>query len=47
VAHRYSLVDVGVEGTMTFESPIVARRRLVPPRLRAETVDRPGLVTRR
>ena len=29
------------------ESPIVARTRLVPPRLRAEVVDRPALVARR
>jgi len=41
------MADVGVEGTTTFESPIVARTRLFPPRLRVETVDRPGLVTRR
>ena len=31
----------------TFESPVVARTRLVPPRLRTETVDRPALVARR
>ena len=30
-----------------FESPVVARTRLVPPRLRAETVERPELVARR
>ena len=41
------MADVGVEETTTFESSIVARTRLVPPRLRAETVDRPVLVTRR
>ena len=41
------MADVGVEGTTAFESPVVARTRLVPPRLRAETVDRPGLVARR
>ena len=30
-----------------FESPVVARTRLVPPRIRAETVERPELVARR
>ena len=33
--------------TSTLESPVVARTRLVPPRLRAEIVDRPALVARR
>ncbi|MGI9646371.1 MAG: hypothetical protein ACR2O6_13780, partial [Ilumatobacteraceae bacterium] len=41
------MADVDVEGTSTFESPVVGRTRLVPPRLRVETVDRPGLVARR
>ena len=41
------MADVPVEATSTFESPVVARTRLVPPRLRAETIDRPGLVARR
>ena len=33
--------------TSAFESPVVARTRLVPPRLRTEVVDRPALVARR
>ena len=41
------MADVGVEATATFESPVVGRTRLVAPRLRTETVDRPALVARR
>ena len=40
------MADAGIDVTGT-ESPVVARTRLVPPRLRAETVDRPALVARR
>ena len=36
-----------VDATSAPEFPIVARTRLVPPRLRAEVVDRPALVARR
>ncbi len=41
------MVDVELEATSTFGSPVVERTKLVPPRLRAETVERPALVTRR
>ena len=49
VGRNYALDVADVDGdvTSTFESPVVARTRLVPPRLRAETVDRPALVARR
>ena len=42
-----SVTDEGSDGPTMFDSPTVARTRLVPPRLRAETVDRPVLVARR
>jgi ATP/maltotriose-dependent transcriptional regulator MalT len=41
------MTDVSVDVTSTLESPVVASTRLVPPRLRAEIVDRPALVARR
>lgn len=41
------MADAEVNAGAGFESPVVARTRLVPPRLRAETVERPALVTRR
>jgi len=44
---RYALPMTDVDATTALESPIVARTRLVPPRLRAEVVDRPALVALR
>ncbi|MGI9601369.1 MAG: LuxR C-terminal-related transcriptional regulator [Acidimicrobiales bacterium] len=41
------MVDVGTDPAATFESPVIARTKLLPPRVRAETVDRPALVARR
>jgi LuxR family maltose regulon positive regulatory protein len=41
------MADVELEATATSESPVVDRAKLVPPRLRAETVERPALVARR
>ena len=41
------MADAASEATTSFESPVVARTRLVPPRLRTETVDRQALVARR
>ncbi len=41
------MVDVGSVGDLGFESPVVARTRLMPPSARPETVERPALVMRR
>ena len=47
--HNYAAAVTETAATpgARFESPVVARTRLVPPRIRAETVERPELVARR
>lgn len=45
LSYALPMTDVGAASAS--ESPIVARTRLVAPRLRAEVVDRPALVARR
>ncbi|MGI9614699.1 MAG: LuxR C-terminal-related transcriptional regulator [Acidimicrobiales bacterium] len=41
------MANAGVDATAAFESPVIALTKLVPPRLRIETVERPELVARR
>jgi len=41
------MADVTIEASSAFESPVVERTKLAPPRLRAETVERSALVARR
>lgn len=41
------MADVSSAAELVFESPVIAQTRLMPPRIRPETVDRPALLTRR